>query len=60
MITPADIIKARTDAALTQSEMAAMLHKSVRTVQDWEQGRRNMPESDFELFLMKTRGMKNE
>lgn len=58
MINPSAIKQARTDAGLTQSKMAAMLHKSVRTVQDWEQGRRNMPESDFELFKLKTRGMK--
>ena len=54
MIKPAVIIKARKDAGLTQAQAAAMVHKSPRTWQEWEQGRRNMPASDFELFKLKT------
>jgi len=35
------IIEARSRVGLPQAEFAALLGVSVRTLQDWEQGRRN-------------------
>ena len=35
-----DLKKIRTDSGLTQAAFAEILGVSVRTVQDWEQGRR--------------------
>jgi putative transcriptional regulator len=35
-----DVAEVRADMGLTQSEFAALLGISVRTLQDWEQGRR--------------------
>lgn len=51
----ADTIKAaRNGASLTQSQAAALIGASVRTWQDWEQGRRNMPPAKFALFKIMT------
>lgn len=57
MIPPAKIKSARLAAGLTQTEAAALVHKANRTWQAWEYGRRNMPEADFELFMIKTKEM---
>lgn len=35
-----EVIKARTSTGLSQSAFAALIGVSVRTLQDWEQGRR--------------------
>ncbi len=35
------VIQARIQAGLSQSQFAALMGVSVRTLQDWEQGRRN-------------------
>ena len=38
---PLDIRKARQNFGMSQAEMAIFLNVSVRTLQNWEQGRRN-------------------
>ncbi|MDX5936385.1 helix-turn-helix domain-containing protein [Acidithiobacillus thiooxidans] len=35
------VVQARISAGLSQSQFAALMGVSVRTLQDWEQGRRN-------------------
>lgn len=35
------VVQARVSAGLSQSQFAALMGVSVRTLQDWEQGRRN-------------------
>ena len=40
-ITPTDAMQARTRMALSQSQFAALLGVSVRTLQEWEQGRKS-------------------
>ena len=37
---PLDILKARENFGMSQSQMAVFLNVSVRTLQNWEQGRR--------------------
>ena len=39
-ITPTDALRARTRMALSQSQFAQLLGVSVRTLQEWEQGRK--------------------
>lgn len=41
MMAPETIIAARKQAGLSQSGFAALLRISKRTLQEWEQGRRN-------------------
>lgn len=53
--TPAEILKAREGAKLTQAEAAALLHSSWRTWQDWEAGARRMHPAFWELFRLKTK-----
>ena len=36
-----EVVQARISAGLSQSQFAALMGVSVRTLQDWEQGRRN-------------------
>ena len=40
MVTPTDALRARTRMALSQSQFAKLLGVSVRTLQEWEQGRK--------------------
>jgi putative transcriptional regulator len=40
VIEPNDVVKARLAAALSQAQFAQALGISVRTLQEWEQGRR--------------------
>lgn len=40
-VTPIDVKAVRTKTGLTQSEFAQMIHISTRTLQNWEQRRRN-------------------
>lgn len=50
---PAEILRAREDAGLTQQQAADLLFSSWRTWQDWEAGERRMPPSAWELFRVK-------
>ena len=45
-----DVVKARLKSGLSQSEFAAALHISARTLQQWEQGRRH-PSGAAETLL---------
>lgn len=40
VVTPTDALQARTRMALSQSQFAKLLGVSVRTLQEWEQGRK--------------------
>jgi putative transcriptional regulator len=40
VVTPTDALRARTRMALSQSQFAQLLGVSVRTLQEWEQGRK--------------------
>ena len=49
------ILAARQAAGMTQAEAANFVHAgSYRTWQDWENGRRKMPTSVWELWRLKT------
>jgi len=48
------IKKARSEAGLTQEKAAELIHVSVRAWQKWEQGERQMPVPNFELFILKS------
>ena len=52
--TPALIIQGRTDAGLTQTEAAAVVHSSLRAWQQWESGDRRMHPAFWNLFLLRT------
>lgn len=52
---PEQIKKLRTDAGLTQQDIAAMLYMTPRTVQGWEAGTSAMPPAFFELLCAKVR-----
>ncbi|MEM4990713.1 helix-turn-helix domain-containing protein [Collimonas sp. H4R21] len=41
VVTVSPIAKARTQSGLSQSQFAALMGVSVRTLQEWEQGRRD-------------------
>lgn len=41
-MTPAEVRKARLALGLTQKEFGDMLHASLKAVQAWEYGQRNM------------------
>lgn len=49
------IRKRRLALGLTQTQAAALIGGGLRTWQDWEYGRRNMPPAKLELFLIKAR-----
>lgn len=55
---PAAIRAARKAAGLTQTQAAALIYSTMRTWQDWEAGARRMHPALFELFLLKSRGLK--
>lgn len=46
------IKSARIKAGLTQVQAASMIGAAVRTWQDWEAGRRNIPPAKLTLFLI--------
>jgi len=53
--TPETIRAMRQRAGHTQAQAAALVHAgSYRTWQDWESGRRRMPDAALELYLIKT------
>ena len=51
--TPQQIARKRNDAGLTQTQAAAMLHKTLRTWQKWESGDTVMDLAYWELFNIK-------
>jgi DNA-binding transcriptional regulator YiaG len=52
-MTPAEIRKARLVLGLTQKEFGDMLHASLKAVQAWEYGQRNMTSATEELLKIK-------
>lgn len=52
--TPADVRALRSHLGLTQTEFGKLSHCSLRTVQDWEHGKREMPLGIWELYLLKS------
>ena len=52
-VTSTQVITARKAAGLGQAAAAALIGASVRSWQEWEQGRRNMPGAKLELFKLK-------
>ncbi len=57
MITPTEIKQARTNAGLTQTQAAALIHKSLRAWQQWEGNQRKMDRAFWELFKIKVEEM---
>lgn len=57
--TPEQIKQARTDADLTQTEAAEVIHKGCRAWQQYEAGDRKMDAAYWELFLIKTKQVHN-
>ncbi len=54
MTTTASDIKAhRAASGLTQTAYGAIVGAKLRTVQDWESGRRNIPLAKWELMRLK-------
>jgi DNA-binding transcriptional regulator YiaG len=51
--TPEIIRKTRDKAKLTQSQAGELIGAPLRTWQDWEYGKRNMPPAKWELFQIK-------
>lgn len=50
---PAEIVRDRERALLTQEQAAELIYSNVRTWQSWEQGVRPMHPGFYELFLLK-------
>lgn len=51
---PEQVLQARNDAGLTQTEAAAQVYSTLSAWQRWEQGDRRMHPALYELFLIKT------
>lgn len=51
--TPQQIINARNNARITQTEAAEMVHSKLRTWQSWESGQSKMHQAIWELFKLK-------
>lgn len=54
-----EILAARTAAGLTQTAAAAVIYSTLRTWQDWEGGQSSMHEGLFELFILKTKKIRD-
>lgn len=52
--TPEQVRQAREELALTQTQAAALVHRTLSAWQRWEYGERAMPVGTWELFLHKT------
>lgn len=59
-MTPSEIRQARQSLGLTQQKFGELLHAKIRTVQDWEAGKRNMTASTAELLKIKIKERKME
>lgn len=57
--TPAQVKQARTDAGLTQTQAAETIYCSLGAWKKWESGEREMHPSFFDLFLIKTKQVRN-
>jgi len=54
--TPDQIRAARLSVGLTQAQAAKLIHaSSYRTWQEWESGRRKMPQAKWEMWKMLTK-----
>ena len=53
-MTPTEIREARLALGLTQAQFGELLHVTLRTVQMWEAGDRNMTPATAELLKIKT------
>lgn len=53
-MTPTAIRAARTAAGHTQTEAGQIVGGTLRTWQDWEAGKREMPEAAWHLYLLRT------
>lgn len=56
--TPAQVRAERTEAGITQTQAAHLVHASLKTWQNWESETgesRKIPLASWELFLIKTR-----
>lgn len=60
MPTSDEVKKARELAGLTQDEAGKLLHVGWKYWQQWEYGKRNMPPSKWELFLIKTKSARKK
>tara|TARA_Y100000114_G_C11587602_1_gene244135 strand:+ start:419 stop:610 length:192 start_codon:yes stop_codon:yes gene_type:complete len=56
--TPTEIKQARLDAGLTQTEFGALVDSAMRTVQDWEAGKRNMPSTKWKIIKIELAELK--
>ena len=57
--TPDEIKEARKKAGLTQTAAASLVHKALRSWQQWEAGDRKIDLDTWELFLIKTNQIQN-
>lgn len=60
--TTSEVLKARKDAGLTQTQAAELVGYTLRAWQGWEakegtKAHRKMPSAVFELFLIKTKNL---
>jgi DNA-binding transcriptional regulator YiaG len=55
---PEEIAKARSDAALTRKEAAALIYKSATAWKKWELGERRMDPAYWELWKINVRDMR--
>lgn len=60
MPTSEEVKKARHEAGLTQEEAGKVLHVGWKYWQQWEYGKRTMPEVKWELFLIKTKAARKK
>ena len=54
-IEPNDVVRARHKTGLSQAQFAAVLNISIRTLQEWEQGRRSPSGAARTLILIAAR-----
>lgn len=52
-MTPGEIREARQALGLTQTQFGQLFHAKLKTVQDWEYGRRRMQKATEELLQRK-------